>query len=167
MPLTPQQELQTLSSEPIVDLYEIDLSPIGINIVEYFCSSENPDTTLGAAIDGRFYKPWPITSSGFESTTQGSLPQPTIDLANIKSAISVLLIVYKPRGALVRRRRIYRKHLDGGTDPNPDAQFEPEEYILDRWDRNDFTCTLRLVTELTYLNLEIPARRIIDLRTGE
>ena len=167
MPLTPQQELQTLSSEALIDLYEVDLEPIGMTVIEYFCSSENPDTKQGASLGGRFYKPWPVIEQGFESTSQGSLPRPSIELANIGSSISTLLLIYKPRGALVRRRRIYRKHLDDGRDPRPDAQFEPQEYILDRWDRNDFTCTLQLVTELEYLNLEIPSRRIIDLRTGE
>lgn len=165
---SPQQETQTLSPDALIDLLEIDLNPIGIPITDYFCrSSQLNDDMPYIEFSGIRYKAWPIKLSGFASNAKGALPKPKIDIANINGAIAALLVVYQPYEAVVRRRMVYRRHLDDGADPNQDAQFEPQEYILNRWERNDINCVLHLATELEKLNAEIPSRRIIDLRTGE
>ncbi|MEO0826780.1 MAG: hypothetical protein AAFY67_14125, partial [Cyanobacteria bacterium J06642_9] len=80
---------------------------------------------------------------------------------------SALLLAYKPAGAKVTRRRIFAKHLDLGSSPNPAAEFPSDIFILDSWQENQLFCRFRLITELEYLRTNIPRRRVVALRYGE
>jgi lambda family phage minor tail protein L len=157
------QELGQLSHDAIIELFEVDLTPVGQPTVLRFCSEE---TAGGGSIilDGVTYEPWPIKAEGFEAVSKGSLPEPIISISNYLNSITALILAYTPQGAKVRRRRIFAKHLDTGVNPNPAAQFVPDEFILDSWTENALVVQFRLVTELEYLNLQIPKRRIVALR---
>lgn len=163
--MTAQQELRTLNHDSIIELFEIDLQPIGADLQFRFCNFDDANTA-SVALDGVTYSAWPIAAEGFKVSSKGSLPEPTITVSNYQSTITALLINYNPAGATVTRRRILAKHLDGGSAPNPNAQFPADEFILDSWSENELVCQFRLVTALEYLNLQLPKRRIISLRQG-
>ena len=87
------------------------------------------------------YSAVPIEVDGFEVTTKGTLPRPTMKIANADGAISALLLSYNPLQAEVRRIRTCKKFLDAvnfesGTNPtaDPTAVFNGgyESWYIDR-----------------------------------
>ena len=160
------QELQSLTQDAIVELFEVDISSNSVNETLRFCNSQQTDDRP-IVFDGKLYQAWPIEAEGFEISSQGSLPEPVISISNYQSALSALLLAYKPAGAKVTRRRIFAKHLDSGSSPNPAAEFPPDIFILDSWQENQLFCRFRLITELEYLRINIPRRRVVALRYGE
>ena len=160
---SPQQEISVLQPDARIELFEIDLSPIGNPAILRFCNSK---IGLPLSLAGAEYKPWAIKVSNYGSSTDGALPTPSVTLSNYKGVVSSLLDLYRPQGAIFRRRLILRRNLDDGGDPRPEAQFLPDEFTVDRWGENRRFVTLFLESALAYLNTEIPGRRIISLRTG-
>lgn len=163
--MSPEQELTILSPDALIDLFEIELGPSADNTIIYFSNSRS-ETPISLA--SKIYTPWPIAVSKYGSSSDGPLPAPTVTLGNQDGIVSSLLDLYDPKGATFRRRRILRKYLDDGSMPRASAQFRPDEFFVDRWDENPpLTVILYLETALAYLSKEVPARRLIDLRSGE
>lgn len=161
---TPQQELGKLYPDALVELFEVDLTRIGTSVIIRFC---NTSSGRNLELGGDRYIPWPIRIDKYGSSTEGNLPSPKVALSNYRGTVSALLGFHQPRGAIFRRRRILRRHLDDGTDPLPEAQYTPDEFFLDSWVETRSRVTLNLETALAYLNREVPARSLIDLRSGE
>lgn len=161
---SPQQEITVLQPDARIELFEIDLTPVGTPTIIRFCNSK---LGIPLALGGVEYVPWPIKVANYGSSTDGALPAPSVTLSNYEGVISSLLDLYRPRGAIFRRRLILRRNLDEGGDPRPEAQFLPDEFTVDRWSENRRFVTLFLESALAYLNTEIPGRRIISLRSGQ
>lgn len=162
--MSPNQELQSLNPDTIIELFEVDLQIVQ-DVVLRFCNSQQSDDRP-IVFDGQLYQAWPIEAEGFEISSQGSLPEPVISISNYQSALSALLLAYKPAGAKVTRRRIFARHLDGGSEPNPNAEFPRDIFVLDSWRENQLFCSFRLITELEYLRIHTPRRRVVSLRYG-
>lgn len=162
--MSPEQELTTLNPGPLAELLEVDLNFIGVPVIIRFCNSRVNGILR---LDGEIYTPWPIELAKFGSNSDGPLPAPTVTLSNSEGVISSLLDIYQPRGALFRRRLILRKHLDDGADPRTAAQFRPDEFFINTWQESQSTVVIQLKTALESLNTQVPARRIINLRSGE
>ena len=63
------------------------------------------------------YSAVPIEADGFEVTTKGTLPRPSMKIANADGAITALLNAYNPLRAEVRRIRTCKKFLDSANFP--------------------------------------------------
>ena len=107
------EQLQALAPTAIIDLFEIELKK-DINDVEDTLLYHPGKNGLISDIvfDGKTYPAAPVEVDGFEFTSKGTMPRPTLKVANVNGAISSLLALYNPLKARVRRIRTFAKFLD-------------------------------------------------------
>jgi lambda family phage minor tail protein L len=144
-------ELASLEPSSIIELYEIEASARlhGANEVYRFTSTVNATYGLGA-IQWNTYKYWPfpIEAEGFSYSGKGTLPRPTVRVANPEGAITSILAeinAFNPGndliGAKFTRIRTLARFLDGanftgGTNPygtpDPLSTMPDEVFYIDR-----------------------------------
>jgi lambda family phage minor tail protein L len=119
---------------------------------------------------GITYSAAPIEADGFELISKGTLPRPSMRIANTTGAISALLLAYNPLQAKVTRIRTCKKFLDavnfvGGVNPSadPTAKFEDQIWYIDRVSReNAQLVEFELISKLDLTNLQLPGRQVQD-----
>lgn len=124
------RESQQLQQDAIVTLFELDARKFGDGILR-FC----PEPLNGGSVffNGYEYKPVPIKAEGFKWNSQGTLPRPMLTVTAMELAfLSLVISADDLVGAPVTRMRMYRKHLDDGTDPDPEALFPIDYYVIER-----------------------------------
>lgn len=129
------EQLQSLAPTAIIDLFEIHLEKKknGVNSVLLYHAGKN-GLIADIQFDGKTYPAVPVEVDGFEFTSKGALPRPSLKVANANGAISSLLAQYNPLGARVVRIRTFAKFLDsanftgnpsffpeGGSSANPNV----------------------------------------------
>ena len=139
---------------------------------------------------GKTYYPAPITASGFEITTKGTLPQPILSLTSQSenSVDQMALLRFEIRkmgdivGAKVTRRRTFAKFLDAinfgskaeakvgkesnmlpqGFEPDPFAYLPSDIYFVERKQHeNKTTLSYQLTSVLDLEGVKLPKRRIL------
>lgn len=127
-----KEELQSMSPTALIELYELDLSILGIIEPIRFHAGTN-----GLLVDVKWqnktYNPLPVEAEGFASGTIGALPRPKIKVANIDGAFSVLVEKYNDlQDCKLTRKKTFVKYLDKENFPNnynPDA--DPNQHFPD------------------------------------
>jgi lambda family phage minor tail protein L len=176
-------ELSNLSTSHLVTLFEIDLNNLikdkginlqaqagnigigtagasNINVNDGILRFHNDTKILNSFIvwRGKTYYPAPIKAEGFESTTKGVLPQPTLTIASQSESGTDQLALLKNQirefgdiiGSKVTRIRTFAKYLDRinfsgsrqyskrvleipqGYEPDPYAQLPKDVYFIER-----------------------------------
>ena len=140
-------------------------------------SGEDPIGEYSIRYQGQTYLPLPIEASGFEYKGDGSLPRPTIRIANLRSEITGLLLSINQvtpgndlNGAKVTRIRTLSRFLDsdnwennvnpyGNPDDSANAQLPQEVYYIDRKviENRDFV-EFELSSALDLTNIKTPRR---------
>ena len=119
-------DVAILAPNAIIELFELELDPAlhGASTVYYFHAGTNADVTGNIIFGGNTYVRLPIEATGFDYTSSGSLPRPTLRVANVFGDITTLLLLVNATtagndlgGAIVRRIRTLRKYLDGASFP--------------------------------------------------
>lgn len=140
---TPFGEIaKSLDPDAEVDLYELDYSKllgaaIGTNVLRYTPNADPLGTTEAnskLSYDGAIYEPLPIELRGAEEKTDGSTAKRArVRLANHGGLLSSLIdaLVGDLTGALVTRKRVFRRHLDDGDDPDPYA-YRIQKWIIEQ-----------------------------------
>lgn len=114
------EQLQALAPTAIIDLFDIKLTleRNGVDDTLRYHAGKN-GLISDIIFDGKTYPAAPVEIDGFEFTGKGTLPRPTLRVANVNGAISSLLQQvnsdgerYNPLGARVRRIRTFAKFLD-------------------------------------------------------
>lgn len=109
------EELLRLTPTAIIDLFEIVLTP-EINSVPSITTFRYHSGKNGLSEDVKFggetYTAVPVEVDGFEFSSKGALPRPTIRIGNINNGITYLLISTNPLAAKVRRIRTFAKFID-------------------------------------------------------
>lgn len=136
--MTIKQDIQSLAAGALVELFELDASTLGAGITRF----HNGVNQLQTAIvwQGNTYQPFPIEATGFEYSGKGTLPRPTLRVANVTGLLGALVRSYDDLlGAKVTRKRTMAKYLDavnfpGGTNStaDPTAAMPDEIYLVDR-----------------------------------
>ncbi len=161
-------ELQRLSLDTVIELFELDLSPLGGEI-QYFHPGVNE---LGQPLvfDGNVYTPWPMQASGFKKTAKGLQGRPKLVLANVTGLITGLVNDYQDMiGAILTRRVTFRKYLDAVNFPgNINASADPAglisvgKYSVERkTGEDDGMVEFELVSPLDLPNVNIPGRIVV------
>ena len=188
--------VELLNSGPfaIIELFELKLFQDlhGSNEEYYFHAGRNRKTTVPTDADdivdafsikfgGTPYIPLPVEASGFEFNGDGTLPRPSIRIANLQSQMTALLLGVNQitpgndlSGARVKRIRTLSRFLDSdnwedGVNPygNPDsganAQFPEEVYYIDRKvaENRDFV-EFELVSSFDMANTKAPRRLVMQ-----
>lgn len=125
------EQLQALAPTAVIDLFEIKLTQDvnGVNDTLRYHPGKN-GLISDIVFDGKSYPAVPVEVEGFEFTAKGTLPRPTLRVANANGAISALLVLYNPLKARVRRIRTFAKFLDT-VNFDQDVSFAKESDVED------------------------------------
>lgn len=152
MPIKLDVQKQTVPA--IVDLYILDLNPIGIGEVYYFYPMLSID---GGDIvyQGNTYVPWPIEMIGFEKRGTGSEPRPKASISNIGGSISQLVKSYDDLiGATLTRRRTLATYIS-----NDLADYYDEIYFIEQKTlENSTIIEFEMVTAMDFVDKQLPGR---------
>ncbi len=103
-------DIQQLSQDAMIDLFEIDLTKQGGSRFRFTSG------TLGSRVvsfQDEDYFPIDFESSGWEVSTNGTLPRPKLKFANIRGFLSSVIREFDDMlGAKITRKRTYEKYLD-------------------------------------------------------
>ena len=135
------EELAALAPNAIIELFQLQLVAAlhGSSDTYYFHAGANADVAGNIVWNGQTYIRLPIQAEGFEYGNTGTLPRPTLSVANLGGEISALLLIanaFTPGndlgGAIVTRIRTLKKYLDGEAAADPHAKFPDEIWYIDR-----------------------------------
>ena len=183
----PISELQSINPSSIIELFTLELfnNLHGSNDVLRLHSGTKMNTNTDIVWQGNSYQKFPIEASGFEFTSRGQIPRPTMQIANLigldkdnkvltMSDLMVLVNLTTPQndliGTKVTRIRTLASSLDavnfeGNTNPfgTPSADELPQEiFFIDRKvNENRLFVEFELVSELDLAGLKIPKRQVL------
>lgn len=171
--MTIQADIQALNTRALIELFEVDISPItGTNTAQdrfYFHAGTN-QLTSPVVWQGQTYSPMPVQVDGFEMTTKGTAPRPRLRIANVSGAMTAVNLETDDMvGAKITRRRTFSQYLDavnfpGGVNPTADpGQHLPDDvYFVDRKvTENNVMVEWELASSLDLEQVVLPARSII------
>lgn len=167
-------EVQKLTPDNLITLYELDATSIG-GPVERFHGHSGDGVIVW---QGESYNPWAIEASNFERTGDGQQPVPELAVGNIgedehgepvSGVITALCLALGDLiGARLIRRRTFRKYLDAVNFPdgNPSAdstaELPKEEWIISRRKlETPEVVTFELSSPLQFDGVKLPARQVI------
>ena len=164
-------DLSVLAPSAIIELFELRLDNAlhGSTNITRWHNGCNAELTGGIIWDGNTYGSVPIKAEGFEQSASGSLPRPTLTIANTDGIMSALLIdvnAVTPHndltGAEVRRIRTLKRYLDGETTADSNAQWPVEIWYIDRKaTENRDVVSFELASKFDLAGHFIPKRQLI------
>ena len=166
-----QEQLQSLEPSAIIELFELELTEAvnGVDLTLYYHAGTN-ELSSNIVFNSLTYVAAPIEIDGFEVSSKGTLPRPSMKIANVNSSISALILLYNPLQAKVTRIRTCKKFLDAdnfadgiGLSPDPTAKFEDEIWYIDRVaNENPEVVEFELTSKLDLTNLALPRRQVLE-----
>ena len=164
-------DLSVLAPDAIIELFELRLDDDlhGSSNITRWHNGCNEAITGGITWDGNLYSSFAIKAEGFEQTSTGSLPRPTLTVANTDGLITALILdanavtAYNDlTGAEVRRIRTLKKFLDGESAADPHAQWPVEIWYIDRKEtENREVVRFELASKFDLAGQYVPRRQII------
>jgi len=169
-PQSIQEQLQSLEPSAIIELFQLELTA-AVNGVDqtFFYHAGTNELTSDVVFNQITYTAFPIEVDGFEVTSKGTLPRPSMKVSNANNGISALIVLYNPLQAKVTRIRTCKKFLDadnfsaGNATADPTAKFEDEVWYIDRVAaENPELVEFELTSKLDLTNLALPRRQILE-----
>lgn len=168
--MTIAADIQSLQPGALVELYELDLNPIGVAEVYYFHNGVNE---LGSTVvwQATSYVRFPLEATGFEWSGQGKQPRPSIRVGNVTGLIDALARANDDLvGAKLTRRRTFVKYLDavnfdGGVNPtaDPNVHFDDEIWFIERKASvNRIFVEWELASGADLQGVKLPRRQVIQ-----
>jgi len=165
------EDVSVLAPSAIIELFELHLNAIlhGSSDVYRFHAGSNADVTGNIVFDGNTYIRLPVKADGFEMRSGGTLPQPTLTIANLSGTMTTLLAVVNATtlgndltGATVKRIRTLKRYLDGESTADPNARFPTEIWRINRkaTETRDVV-TFELASEFDLMGQKLPKRQIV------
>lgn len=126
------EEVHKLNPSSIVELFELDSTPIGGEDILYFHNGTSGNHYDSVSFKGQVYDPLPIIIKGFDSNNTGVPPRPKMAITNIGGWMSSLILATKDFvGAKVTRRRTFARFLDGMPEAAP-IEYPPDVYTVEQ-----------------------------------
>jgi lambda family phage minor tail protein L len=165
------EELAALAPNAIIELFQLHLNATlhGTSDIYYFHAGVNANVTGNIIWNGETYVRLPIQAEGFDYSSGGTLPRPTLTVANLGGEISALILAANAitpgndlGGAKVVRIRTLKKFLDGEAGADPHAKFPDEIWYVDRKAaENRDVVQWELASKFDMSGTLIPKRQII------
>lgn len=158
---------ESLRPGDLVDLFQIDLSPLGYEAVFYFQQADAKGGTVW--FGGNEYQPRPIKVSGFKKSAEDAPPEPTLSIGNVdKGGYAILNEYGELLGARLIRIQTFAEFLDklpDGSD-NPSANAEaihiPEVWWIEqKAPSNRLQISFRLKSILDLNGKQVPGRQLL------
>ena len=164
-------DLSALAPDAIIELFELhyDNTLHGSTDILRWHAGSNADVTGNITWNSNDYVRLPVQAEGFEYTNTGTLPRPTLSVANLDGAVTALLLgvnLTTPgndlTGAKVKRIRTLKKFLDGESAADPYATFPVEEWFIDRkaTESRDVV-SFELASKFDLSNKQLPNRQVV------
>lgn len=164
-----KNEIQKLSTTAVIELFVLDATSLGGRVTRFHAGT---NVLLQPVVwQGETYEPFPMTIEGFDASTKGELPRPTVEVSNIGGGISQEIARYNDLvGAIVTRKRTMARYLDAVNSPgnvNPDAdrneQFPDDIFIINRKiSENKQIVKFELVSPFDVAGVQLPLRQVIQ-----
>jgi lambda family phage minor tail protein L len=158
--LTVRGHVQAYNLGAKITLFEFDLTMFGLGVIRL-----TPGTTGSVAISfgDEMYAPHPIKADGFEMAAGGSMPRPTIMVANLDNSFTALVEQEDDlHGGIVRRIRTYDRYLDSGAEPDGDQHLPIDVYELSlKTDHSPEQIAWQMVARMDQEGVELPGRTIV------
>lgn len=158
-------DVQSLDPGAIIELFVLDATSVG-GTISYFHAGTNQ--LAGSVVwQGTTYQPWPIQVRGFDKSTQGQLPRPTMTLANVDGTIGAMAAAHSDLlGATVTRKRTLAKYLDASnfasgvnSSADPNAYFPDDVFTVDRKSaENKNVIEFELAAKMDLAGVSLPRR---------
>jgi len=165
------EELAALAPNAIIELFQLTLDATlhGTSDAYYFHAGVNASVTGNIVWNGNSYVRLPIQAEGFDYASSGTLPRPTLSVANLGGEISTLILLANAvtpgndlGGAKVTRIRTLKKFLDGESGADPHAKFPDEIWYVDRKSAETRDVVQwELASKLDMAGMMIPKRQLI------
>jgi lambda family phage minor tail protein L len=164
-----KSELQKLAPSAIIELFQLDLTIFGDQVYYFHAGTNGLRQPL--TWQGQEYAPFPIQASGFELSTGGQLPRPTLVVSNVLGVVTFLVLTYRDLlGAKVTRKRTMQKYLDtvnfdGGVNPtaDPTAEFPDDVFFIEaKKNETPELIEFELSSSFDVQNVQLPKRQIIQ-----
>ncbi len=164
-------DLSVLSPSSIIELFELHLNTTLHNsstIVRWH-NGCNANITGDIVFNSQSYTRMAIEATGFKKSTSGTLPRPTLTVANTDQLITFLLRDVNLfntgndlNGAVVKRLQTCKKFLDSESTADPYAQYPIESFEIDRKaSENKNLVSFELVTVVDKPNEYLPRRQLL------
>lgn len=141
-----------------INLFELDATRLGGSVSRF------TDANRTVRMGGQVYAAIRITSSGWDWTTQGTVPRPQLKVSNVTKIGSSLVIGFDDvKGAVLTRKRTLSRYLDDGVEPNPGAFINPiDVYVVERkLTHNKFEISWQLASVADLESVMIPFRQVL------
>jgi lambda family phage minor tail protein L len=150
-----------LTTEGLITLWQLDTRTLGGPIF-YFTSAtdfDHPEIMWG----GQLYSPIPMDASGFELTTRGAIPQPSVTISNLYGAGNLLLDSYKGLvGAEIVRILTLRRFLDDGETADAGAYITRDKFVVaQKTSHNAAAIAFKLASRMDVEGTQLPRRQIL------
>lgn len=136
-PALPENVQRRLAVDAVIICWELDYSvllgnPAGTNVLRFVGDADADGN--GVSINGDTFDTIPIRGRGFDISSEGAPRRPTVEIGNTNGIISALIqtIGGDLVGASLNRRRIFKRNLDGEDEEDPLAEWEPQEWRIER-----------------------------------
>jgi lambda family phage minor tail protein L len=163
-----RREVLRLEHSARIDLFVLDLVSLG-GATYRFCNHVN-ELQQPVVWQGVAYQPMPIESDGWEKTTQGPLPRPTLRVSDLTGLVGVLVRQHEGlAGAPLIRKRTLARYLDaanfaaGNPSADPNSYFPDQRWVVARRARdNGLVVEFELRASFDLSGVMVPARQIIQ-----
>lgn len=124
-------EIQSLSPTAEIELFVIDTTKYGGDVIR-FCSGVNSQNQP-IYWQGFRYDPLPMEATGFDLSSQGTLPTPKFVVANVGSLFSSLSMELDNLiGCTVIRKKTFGRFLDAINFPDGNPEADPTQHLPDQ-----------------------------------
>ena len=154
--------MSPLVTEGLITLFQLDTRNLGGQMF-YFTSAVGADLDAGILYGGQQYAPLPMEASGFEMTTRGAIPQPSIAISNLFGAGNLLLDSYRGLiGATLYRILTLRRFLDDGSTPDGNAYITRDAFVVSqKTSHNAQAIVFKLASRIDQEGVQLPRRQIL------
>lgn len=157
--MTIKQELNKEFIGEIIELYEIDLNPIGTNVIIRL----TPHSENAVIWRSNTYSPFPIASTGAERSNTNAPGRVNLIASTNTTLLTSLMLQYGDLvGAHVTKWRTLSMYLDGRPAADPNQHWPVEKYIIiQRSSLNQENVTWVLANRLDQPGLVLPRRQTL------
>jgi len=154
-------DVHKLEPGALIDLYVLNLNPIGVPEVHYFYPGVG-DSNQQVKFQGQLYTPWPVKIEGLEKRGTGSEKRPKLTISNYMAVFTAYIELNNDLvGAAFERRRTLAKYLD--TEVADITTYSKELFFVEQKTFEDpMYMEFELASAMDFVSKRLPSRIAIS-----